>query len=215
MATITPQTEPVDIQVPITEAAVRRLRAGNLVYLTGHIFLGRDQFHLRTIKDHMKPPIDTKNTYNVIMYAGSVFRKKGGAWELVAIQPTSSPKIEPWVPDAIPQLGLRAIISKGGFGEKVISTMKEHGCVYLTPPGGGMSTAANMAGIRGVKEVHWLDLGLVEATWVLKVERFGPLLVGIDAHGNSLFPTWEAFSEQIARSKTRVKPLALVKQLDE
>lgn len=215
MATVTPQLERVDVQVPITEQAVRQLRAGNIVYLTGHIFLGRDQFHLRTIRDGMEPPVDTKNTYNVIMYAGSVFREKNEAWELTAIQPTSSPKIEPWVPEAIERLGLRAIISKGGFGEKVIGAMKEHGCAYLTPPGGGMSTAANMAGIRGVKEVHWLDLGLVEATWVLKVDRFGPLLVGIDAHGNSLFPTWEAFAERIAQSKTRVTPLALVKQLDE
>ena len=35
-------------------------------------------------------------------------------------------------------------------------------------------------------KVHWLDLGYPEAVWVFDVSHFGPLLVGIDSHGNSL-----------------------------
>lgn len=85
--------------------------------------------NLRTIRVGVKPPIDTKNTYNVIMYAGSVFRKEDGTCEITAIQLTSIPKIEPWILEAISRFGLHAIISGGGFGEKVVSAMKEHGCV--------------------------------------------------------------------------------------
>ncbi len=42
-------------------------------------------------------------------------------------------------------------------------------------------------GIKRVKEVHWLDLGTPECLWVLEVEKFGPLIVGIDTYGDSLF----------------------------
>lgn len=38
-----------------------------------------------------------------------------------------------------------------------------------------------------VKAVHWLDLGLPEAIWVLEMKEFGPLLVTMDSHGRSLY----------------------------
>jgi len=41
--------------------------------------------------------------------------------------------------------------------------------------------------ITRVKEVHWLDLGLPEAIWVLEMKNFGPLLVTMDASGASLY----------------------------
>ena len=41
--------------------------------------------------------------------------------------------------------------------------------------------------IKEVKGVHWLELGMPEAVWVLEVERFGPLIVGVDAEGIDLF----------------------------
>lgn len=38
-----------------------------------------------------------------------------------------------------------------------------------------------------VVAVHWLDLGEPEAAWVVKVQEIGPLVVGIDSSGESLF----------------------------
>jgi tartrate dehydratase beta subunit/fumarate hydratase class I family protein len=40
--------------------------------------------------------------------------------------------------------------------------------------------------IAKVENVHWLDLGIPEATWVLRVNQLGPLIVSIDAAGNTL-----------------------------
>jgi len=41
--------------------------------------------------------------------------------------------------------------------------------------------------VRRVEAVHWLEeLGIPEAVWVFQVERFGPLVVTMDAHGASL-----------------------------
>jgi fumarate hydratase subunit beta len=35
--------------------------------------------------------------------------------------------------------------------------------------------------------VHWLDLGIPEAIWVLEAEDWGPLIVGMDSRGGSIF----------------------------
>ncbi|MBR2896685.1 MAG: fumarate hydratase C-terminal domain-containing protein, partial [Oscillospiraceae bacterium] len=36
-------------------------------------------------------------------------------------------------------------------------------------------------------DVEWLDLGMPEALWVMRVKEFGPLIVSIDTQGNNLF----------------------------
>jgi fumarate hydratase subunit beta len=58
-------------------------------------------------------------------------------------------------------------------------------CVYLAFTGGCAALAAE--NIINVKGVHWFELGMPEAVWVLEVKEFGPLVVGIDANGNDLF----------------------------
>lgn len=35
--------------------------------------------------------------------------------------------------------------------------------------------------------MEWLDLGMPEAMWVMRVREFGPLIVSIDTKGNNLF----------------------------
>jgi fumarate hydratase subunit beta len=79
--------------------------------------------------------------------------------------------------------GVRAIIGKGGM-KGVADTLKNR-CVYLAYTGGCAALAAEL--IKEVKTVHWLDLGMPEAVWVLRVEEFGPLIVGIDAKGKDIF----------------------------
>jgi tartrate dehydratase beta subunit/fumarate hydratase class I family protein len=45
--------------------------------------------------------------------------------------------------------------------------------------------------MKRVAKVEWLDLGIPEALWVLEVEDFGPLIVTMDSHGNSLYERLE------------------------
>jgi len=78
---------------------------------------------------------------------------------------------------------IRAIIGKGGMNG-VVDALYEK-CIYLAYPGGCAAITTDQ--IKRVKEVHWLDLGMPEAVWVFEVEQFGPLIVGIDAHGNDLY----------------------------
>jgi fumarate hydratase subunit beta len=57
--------------------------------------------------------------------------------------------------------------------------------VYGAFTGGAAVLAANA--VRSVKDVFWLDLGMLEAMWILEVEDFGPLVVAIDSRGHNLY----------------------------
>jgi len=81
--------------------------------------------------------------------------------------------------------GVRALIGKGGVGEKVAGQLARLGCVYLAFPGGtGALAAKSVAKIEGV---FWRDLGIPEALWVLRVRDFGPLVVAIDTRGDNIY----------------------------
>ena len=41
--------------------------------------------------------------------------------------------------------------------------------------------------VEEIESVDWLDLGMPEAMWNLKVKDFGPLIVAMDSNGNSLY----------------------------
>jgi L(+)-tartrate dehydratase beta subunit len=61
------------------------------------------------------------------------------------------------------------------------------GAIYLTTVGYGTGALLGR-GIKGVKEVHWIEeLGNAQAMWVFEVANFGPFIVESDLHGNSLF----------------------------
>lgn len=81
--------------------------------------------------------------------------------------------------------GIRALVGKGGVGEKVVDKLARLGCVYLAFPGGAGALAAKS--IEKIEGVFWKDLGIPEALWVLKVRDFGPLVVAIDTKGNNLY----------------------------
>ena len=63
--------------------------------------------------------------------------------------------------------------------------MKDYGTAYLAAVGGSAAFYAKK--IKKIRAVYWLDLGMPEAIWIYEVEDFGPLLVAIDSHGNSLY----------------------------
>jgi L(+)-tartrate dehydratase beta subunit len=80
--------------------------------------------------------------------------------------------------------GVRAICGKGGFPDEAIEPMHELGMVYLAIVGG--AAALETTQIEEIEDVAWEEL-MPECLWTFRVKDFGPLTVGIDAHGNSLY----------------------------
>jgi fumarate hydratase subunit beta len=175
------------LTLPLTEAAVRGLALGDSVYLTGEIVLTAGLPTHQRIKDHVDRgaalPIDL--TGAAMFHLGSYSRDDGGRFEVLYINPTTSTRFNPFMPDFIRRFGLRAVGGKGGLDRASAEAMREAGCVYLSFLGGGCTLLS--AAIREVMSVDWTDMVPHYRLVRLRVAELGPLVVGIDAHGNSVY----------------------------
>jgi fumarate hydratase subunit beta len=113
-------------------------------------------------------------------------KKENNKWKCVAIGPTTSARMNEVEEEFIKITGISAIVGKGGMKKELLNVFKEYGVVYLAAPGGCAALLANS--IVEVKDVHYYDeLGMPEAIWELEVKDFGPLIVAMDANGNSIY----------------------------
>jgi tartrate/fumarate subfamily iron-sulfur-dependent hydro-lyase beta chain len=175
------------LTTPISKKDVEKLRIGDVITITGTVFTARDEAHERALEmaeKGEKMPIDFEGL--AVYHAGPVVRKiNEDEWEIVAAGPTTSTRMDIFEDEFIKTFKVPVVIGKGGMGERTVKAMKKHKAVYVQFVGGAALIASK--GITRVKEVHWLDLGTPECLWVLDVEKFGPLVVGIDTKGDSLF----------------------------
>ena len=177
----------INLTIPLSEDMVRNLNLGDVVSLTGTIYTARDEAHihaLHALQEGKKIPVNFDGS--VVYHCGPIMKKTNdNLWEIVAAGPTTSSRMNTLEPEFIEKFGVRAIIGKGGMSKPTIDVMKKFGCVYLAFTGGAAILAAN--GIKSVKGVHWYELGMPEALWVLDADQFGPVIVAIDSHGNSIY----------------------------
>jgi fumarate hydratase class I len=182
----------VVLNTPLTEEAVRALRVGDVVLVSGRMFTGRDAVHSYLMKH--EPPVDLRGS--VLYHCGPVVVKEGEGWRVTAAGPTTSIREEPYQGEIIKRYGVRAVIGKGGMGARTLAALREHGAVYLNAIGGAAQFYARS--IKAVDGVSLLEFGTPEALWHLQVEGF-PAIVTMDAHGNSLHKDIEQTSgEQLA-----------------
>ena len=172
----------IKLKTPLSEEAVRKLKIGDMVELSGVVFTARDMAHKYFIENPDRFRDMLKNS--VIFHCGPIAKKEGSEWKIAAAGPTTSIREEPYEADVIKNYGIRAVIGKGGMGEKTLAAMKKYGCAYLSAVGGIAALIAKS--IKKVKNVYMLDeFGVPEAIWELEVEGF-PAIVTMDANGNSL-----------------------------
>ncbi len=179
----------VTLQTPLSDEAIRALRVGDVVLVSGRMFTGRDAVHAHLMKHD--PPVDLRGS--VLYHCGPVVVKEGESWRVTAAGPTTSIREEPYQADIIRKYGIKAVVGKGGMGAKTLAALKEHGGVYLNAIGGAAQFYARA--ITGVDGVSLLEFGTPEAMWHLKVADF-PAIVTMDAHGNSLHKDVEQESAQ-------------------
>lgn len=171
----------MNLETPLSKEDILKLRTGDMVYISGEIVTARDKAHQKALKDG-EFPIDIEN--GALFHAGPLAKKEGDGWKIVAIGPTTSSRMNSLEADFIKKFRISAIIGKGGMSSSVIEAMKGN-CIYLSMTGGCAALAAKA--VKRVKEVHWPELGIPEAVWVLEVKNLGPLTVAIDAEGNSIY----------------------------
>jgi L(+)-tartrate dehydratase beta subunit len=171
------------ITFPADEETIRSLRAGDSVFVDGHIIGIRDRTQIRIFDQGVEPPMDLRGAF--LLHTAPGVRKIGpGKYEPVSIGTTTSARMVRFTEPLGRDYGVRAICGKGGLPDEAIEPMRKHGMVYFAIVGG--AAALETTQIEEIEEVAWEEL-MPECLWKFRVKDFGPLTVGIDAHGTSLF----------------------------
>ena len=174
------------LQLPLSEADVEALRAGDSVLLTGGLYTARDAAHRRMVEALSKDeplPVDTRG--QVIYYVGPTPAKPGEV--IGSAGPTTAVRMDPYTPPLL-EAGLRGIIGKGGRGPQVREALQKHRAVYFLAVGGAGALLSKR--IKRVDVVAYEDLG-TEAMRRLEVEEF-PVVVCNDVHGGDLLEQGKA-----------------------
>ncbi len=165
-------TGPVRLKTPLG-GEVLSLRAGDAVTLSGIVYTARDEAHLAMMEKGI--PFDPKGA--AIYHCGPVVQDG----KIISAGPTTSSRMNR-LSEFLLDAGVRALIGKGGMGKEVVEQLRGR-AVYLAFTGGCAALAASRMQLKGV---HFEELGMAEAVWVIELDEL-PLIVGIDAHGGDLF----------------------------
>lgn len=169
------------INAPLTKEDVSKLRAGDMIYITGTIYTARDAAHKRmaeTLDKGEKLPLELGD--NIIYYMGPSPARPGRP--IGSAGPTTASRMDKYAPRLL-DLGLRGMIGKGKRTKEVQDAIVRNGAVYFAAIGGAGALLSKS--ITASTVIAYDDLG-TEAIRKLQVEEF-PCIVVIDSEGTNLY----------------------------
>jgi len=177
-----------EFDTPITEAQARALRVNDTVTLNGTLYGIRDATQIHMFDRGRKTRFDLSG-HAVIHTAPNVKKvPKSAAYPTgyapVCIGTTTSDRMERFTRPLMQQNGVRLIIGKGGLRDGSLAAFGELGGAYLAIIGG--TAALETTWIEAIEDVDLDDLN-PESLWKFRIKGFGPLLVAMDSHGESLY----------------------------
>ena len=178
--------EQIRIQTPLTEEQSRKLKAGDMVLISGKIYSARDAAHkvmTEALARGEELPIDWHD--KIVYYLGPSPAKPGDP--IGSAGPTTSGRMDAYTPTMLDQ-GIKGIIGKGSRKPEVIESMKKNGVTYFAAVGGAAALIAKS--IKKYDVIAYADLG-PEALAELTVEDF-PAIVVIDSEGNDFYEIGQA-----------------------
>lgn len=171
------------IKAPMNDEEIRKLNAGDYVYITGTIYTARDAAHKRmfeALENGEKLPIDM--AHNVIYYMGPSPAREGRP--IGSAGPTTASRMDKYAPILL-DLGQKGMIGKGKRTQAVKDAIVRNEAVYFAAVGGAGALLSQK--IIASEVVAYDDLG-TEAIRKLEVRDF-PVIVVIDCKGNDLYET--------------------------
>jgi fumarate hydratase class I len=196
------------VTIPISDETILDLKMGDPVMLSGVILTGRDAVHkwlVETFIEKTRQPdgddLEVYEAINPLLDRGIIYHcgpvvsgLDTGDYRFVAAGPTTSIREEPYEGPVMHHFNLKGVIGKGGMGPKTLAACRDVPGVYFSAIGGAATLIAKS--VQKVLTVHKLEFGVPEAIWVLDVKDF-PVVVTMDAHGNSLHADVEQRSEAV------------------
>ncbi len=184
---------PLSIESPIKPEAVKALKTGDKILITGILYTARDAAHKRMVEALEKGetlPFNIRG--QTIYYMGPSPAPPGKV--IGSAGPTSSSRMDSYTPRLL-AAGLRAMIGKGYRSAEVKAAIKRYGAIYLAATGGAGALLSRT--IRKAEVVAYEDLG-PEAIRRLEVVDF-PAIVINDTHGGDLYEEGKVRYRRVGR----------------
>ena len=176
------------LKPPITEEQARALRVNDTVTLEGPLFGIRDANQIALFDKGRKTRFDLRG-HAAIHTAPNVRKVEVSpehptGYAPVCVGTTTSARMERFTGPLVEGLGVRLLIGKGGLAKGSLDVFGRAGAAYLAIIGG--TAALETTWIEAIEDVDLDDLN-PESLWKFRVNGFGPLLVAMDSHGESLY----------------------------
>ena len=169
------------ITLPLKDADIENLKAGESVLLSGSILTGRDCAHKRICEYLDKgEALSFSLTGQTLYYAGPCPAPAGKACG--SCGPTTSARMDAFAPRLL-DLGLKGMIGKGERSEEVCESIVKNHAVYFAAVGGAGALYGNA--IKKSELVAFPDLHS-EAVYRFEIEDF-PCIVAIDCRGGNIY----------------------------
>ena len=169
------------IFLPLQDADIENLRAGESVLLSGTLLTGRDCAHKRIcvyLDEGKELPFSLRG--ETVYYAGPCPAPEGKACG--SCGPTTSARMDAFAPRLL-DLGLKGMVGKGERSDEVTEAIVRNKAVYFAAVGGAGALYGNA--IVKSEIVAFPDL-LSEAVYRFEIRDF-PLVVAIDSRGESVY----------------------------
>ena len=173
---------------PLSETQARELRINDTVTLQSALFGLRDATLIHMFDRGRRTRFDLRG-HAVIHTAPNVKPVERSAanpagYVPVCVGTTTSDRMERFTRPLMTQYGVRIVIGKGGLGEASLAAFRDLGGAYLAIIGG--TAALETTWVEAIEDVDLDDLN-PESLWQFRIRDFGPLLVAMDSHGQSLY----------------------------
>lgn len=179
----------VELSTHPSAAELAALELGDIVYLTGLMYTGREGVYQHVLEDNAQLPVALPETSAANFHcAPAASIRPDGSVDLGAVTATASFRFRRYMARWLELTGARLIVGKGGMGSADYkSIFLPHGAIYLSTVGYGTGALLGR-GVEKVEAVHWhKELGLAQAMWILRCRRMGPFIVASNRDGECLF----------------------------
>jgi fumarate hydratase subunit beta len=176
----------INIKTPLDEETIKKLKAGDQVFITGVIYTARDAAHKRLVEaldKGEKLPFDLTN--QTVYYMGPSPAKPGQV--IGSAGPTTSGRMDSYAPRLM-AAGIKGMIGKGNRSQAVKDAIKKYKAVYFAAIGGAGALISKS--IKKAEVIAYEELG-AEAIRRLEVENF-PATVINDIYGGDLYEQGKA-----------------------
>ena len=198
-----------NLATPVSESDIRKLKINDTVTLESTLYGIRDATQIHLFDRGRKTKFDLHG--HAVIHTAPNVRKVPispefpAGYQPICIGTTTSDRMERFTEPLMREYGVRMIVGKGGLRESSAKAFEQFGGVYLAIIGG--TAALETTWIDQIEDVDLDDLN-PESLWKFKINQFGPLLVAMDSHGDSIYQ--EVKSDVANNKEVVLKSLGIV-----